>query len=197
MNIEVPVVIPLVIFFSALGDLCSKVPTGELSLANRHRLLAYELLALPAILEYNLVLTTHRDKGLTYRRQDRADLRPSSSQDGMHTMIVRAPMVDAVRIALQYDLTRLLQNKEIRLKCLNEILAKHNKQPELCCWFDRASRDACNAKGHRRLSNYYAFCQEHWNRLMRRTGKPDDAPEPYGAAACSTDTADDFLDAII
>lgn len=192
MNVEAPVVIPVLVFLPALKALVASAEEKRLATPDP-RLLAYELLARPDILAYNHVL--RGAQGEVYVRQDRPVPPPSPGSPSMHTKIVRAPMLDAVRVALRYT-PDYWQTQEGALSVLRDLLLTH--PPQQCCWFSPRQRKACPLPCSRmeQHSSFYGFCGKHWPLVWaKRETDWDEAGEPIRAPSATAE--DDFLDAVI
>lgn len=160
-------------------QLCLTVSSSLL----RDKLLAYELLTCPEILQYNSRLSVGR---FVYTTNDTPCLKQGC-------IVVRVPLLSMVSIFMEtYSLK--LAPPDFYLFVKDAVLQKH--PPHECCWFSPQYKRACGTVGHRRpfqQGTDYAFCQGHWNSAMRG---PDSSSKD-AICASSESSHDDWLQTIV
>ncbi len=149
----------------------------------RNKLVAYELLSCPELLQYNTRLSVGK---CLYTTADTSCLKQGC-------VVLRAPLLSLVSILMEATSLKL-EPCDFLLYVKDTLLQMH--PPHECCWFSSQYNRACGTVGYRRpfqAGTDYVFCQGHWNSAMR------DAAAPTQEAICTASEGafDDWLKTIV
>ena len=165
MDIEQSVVFRLVETIEALDGILEKLPEDGKGLARSttsfHRLVAYELMATPQILDYNHLFKT--TNGLVYMEQ-RVTCAQTSSEKGF--FVLRAPLLPLVTLLLDhYHSHSTTDWKDTIIRAIVLRFPQHQ-----CCWYNVNKKKACACEARHletQKDQCYVFCHKHWSPVLR------------------------------
>lgn len=193
MNIEQPLVFRLGEIMTAFDRILGHVGRHCKCLSQVHfqRLLAYELMASPEILNYNDVVTTQH--GHVYMHQ-RAAVSPTHHPEKMGYFVLRAPCLPLVVLLLDHYEPARGKNATF-YKHMTETIVAHFPQQQ-CCWYNVSNKKACACQAmnlETQKQHAYVFCHKHWSLVLRHE-EVDDTTPMYPP---SETTLDEWLDMIV
>jgi hypothetical protein len=123
------------------------------------RLLAYELMTLPEVLDYNPTILT-ADKRV-YTAQTTGGTTTTSAEKG-------CPIIRATPLQVASALMKHAQAPRDIQHMMDDIVAQTHQHQ--CCWFNGPMRKACSARGIAipTKSHHYVFCFKHWAYTLRQ-----------------------------
>jgi hypothetical protein len=155
---------------------------ARMSPTNVARLVSFELLASPEMLEYNSVLKT--TNGLLYTHQD---MTPACRKKGF--FVLRAPLLPLVTMLLDRH-PGDWDHAETTRAILSEFPQKE------CCWFNVNKKKACACASTsietQRRHQAYVFCHKHWSPVLRQEREEQSVMYPS-----SETNLDDWLETIV
>lgn len=178
MDITQPVVFRMGETLVAFHNILRELDESSKCMSSKtfRRLVAYELLASPALLNYNYLFTTYG--GAVYMEQrmlSRATIDRDS--DGAVAkkgyLVLRAPLLGLVGLLLEHRVPEWQTREHVSMliqRIVDEFPQHH------CCWYNVRKKKACACDVKHletQTHNAYRFCNKHWSPALREEYEED------------------------